>query len=203
MSVKCLLAATLLVLSTMASAKDQENKIMPLQKQKELIERSKDCRDMLVRLYELPDIKPQLASLRSEGVVIRLAKASEKRAVVDWVRQNFSAGWAKECENSFTESRINCFIALKQDKIIGFSTYDATAPGVAGPLGIDQAQRGRGLGKILFIASLHHMKAQGYAYAVIGWVSPKNQVFFQKIVKADIIDRSEPLSGMYKDFVAE
>jgi GNAT superfamily N-acetyltransferase len=167
------------------------------------MERSSKCRDMLVRLYELPKEPPALDQLIADGIVIRRAMVPEVHKVVDWVRGKFSKGWADECNAAFAGHPVSCFIATKNNEIIGFSVYDSTALGVAGPIGIDDKFRGNGLGKAMLIHTLQDMRTHGYAYAVIGWVAPKTQPFFEKAVKAEVIARSAPLNGMYAGIILE
>jgi predicted N-acetyltransferase YhbS len=54
--------------------------------------------------------------------------------------------------------------------------------------------RGRGIGAALLMASLHAMREQGYAYAVIGAAGPID--FYQKAVGGLVIPDSWP--GLYR-----
>lgn len=156
------------------------------------------CSDMLVRLYDLPPVEDD----GGDGVVIRRALVPESHLVVDWVGERFSRGWASECQSGFAGHPVRCFIATEGNHILGFVVYDAVARGVVGPIGVDDSARGRGLGKALLVRALHDMRAQGYAYAVIGWVAPKAQLFFQKTVRAEVIHESNPQHGMYKSLLS-
>ena len=49
--------------------------------------------DMLVRLYDLPDIRTLEDKMNSEAIVVREALAAEKSIVVDWVQERFGSGW--------------------------------------------------------------------------------------------------------------
>ena len=150
--------------------------------------------DMLVKLYALPDLAPALADPRMAGVAIRRALAPEKHVVTDWVRATFdSPGWASECEASILRQPPACFVAVENETLIGFGCYDATARGVFGPTGVEAAARGRGIGAALLLACLHDMRAQGYAYAIIGWAGPQD--FYARIAGATPIPDSEP--GLY------
>jgi ribosomal protein S18 acetylase RimI-like enzyme len=149
---------------------------------------------MLVKLYELPEPAPVLAAQRAAGVDIRRALAAEKHLVVGWVRRSFGEGWASECEVAFAREPIACLIAVAAEKLLGFAVYDATARGVFGPIGVEEAARRRGTGAALLIATLATMRAQGYAYAVIGGVGPAD--WYAKTVGAAVIAESEP--GMYR-----
>lgn len=151
--------------------------------------------DMLVKLYEIENFKP--AELPG-GFSIKRAIAPEKSEVCAWVRANFSSAWADECETAFSSTPSRCFIALKDGKIEGFACYDAAARGFFGPIGVSEKERKSGIGRALLLAVLNQMKADGYAYAVIGWAGPVD--FFRKNCGAELIPGSEPgiYAGMLK-----
>lgn len=154
---------------------------------------------MLVRLYALPELAPALAAQREAGVDIRRALAPEKHLVVGWVRQQFSAKWASECEVAFSGHPISCFVAIESGKLVGFACYDATYKGFFGPTGVSEAFRGRGIGKALLLVCLHTMAAQGYGYAIIGGVGPAE--FYARTVGAVEIEGSTP--GIYRGALSE
>lgn len=150
--------------------------------------------DMLVRLYDLPDLSKAAAALEAAGVVVRRPLAPEKYQVLDWVRGHFSLGWSSECDVSFSRAPVGCFIAIKEGKLIGFACYDATCRNFFGPTGVLQTERGNGVGRILLWKCLRAMADAGYAYAVIGGVGPAE--FYTKTVGAVPIEGSEP--GIYR-----
>jgi predicted N-acetyltransferase YhbS len=166
-------------------------------------ERSSTCRDMLVRLYDLPEQNDLLMTLKAQGIEIRRALMPEKHRIVHWTREQFSPGWASEVESGFHGHPIRTFIATKNNQIIGVSVYDAVSLGVAAPLGVDKGFQGKGVGRALLLETLHHMQHQGYAYAVIGWVAPETHGFYQKIAKAQVIEGSAPHDGMYQGLLIE
>ena len=145
--------------------------------------------DMLVRLYALPDHNRIL----KDGNVVRRAAAYEKAAILHWIGQNFSTQWASEADVAFSRQPISCFIALDQERVVGFACYEATCRGYFGPSGVLEAYRGQGLGTRLLLECLRSMKEMGYAYAIIGGVGPKD--FYAKAVGAIEIPDSTP--GIY------
>ena len=155
--------------------------------------------DMLVRLYDLPDHKGIMKSLRTEGITIRRALAAEKSIVIDWVTQHFGTGWSSETEVSFSYQPVACFIATKNDKIVGFGCYDSAYRNFFGPTGVEERLRGKGIGKALLFECLLAMKAQGYAYGIIGGVGPA--LFYEKAVGAVLIEGSNP--GIYEGIMSE
>lgn len=153
--------------------------------------------DMLVRLYALPDGTECLKELASRGIRIRRAMPYEKHHTVNWVREHFSGRWASECDIAFGNRPISCFLATYQGEIVGFACYDATCKGFFGPTGVLEGMRGQGIGKALLLACLEAMRAEGYGYAIIGWVGPKG--FYAKVAGAIDIPDSTP--GIYQDLL--
>ena len=149
--------------------------------------------DMLVRLYALPDAGPALASAAQQGVVIRRPEPWERTLVVEWVRTTFSDGWAAECTTAFSARPPSCFVAIRNDTLIGFACHDCTRPNFFGPAGVSAADRGRGIGAALTLAALDSMRAAGYAYAIIGGVGPA--AFYASVAGATPIEGSTP--GIY------
>ena len=155
--------------------------------------------DMLVRLYDLPDHSGIITSLRKDGITIRRALAAEKSIVIDWVTQHFGTGWASETEVSFSYQPVACFIATENAKIVGFGCYDSAYRNFFGPTGVEESLRGKGIGKALLLECLIAMKAQGYAYGIIGGVGPAR--FYEKAVGAVLIEGSNP--GIYEGIMSE
>jgi len=146
--------------------------------------------DLLVKLYDWkPPEHPAPA-----GVTVRRAFAAEKRLVAQWVARHFGERWASECEISFMRQPVACFVATNDLDVVGFATYDATAPGFFGPTGVMEQARHKGIGRALLVATLHDMASQGYVYAIIG--ATTSLEFYRKEVAAIEIPESTP--GFYR-----
>lgn len=150
--------------------------------------------DMLVRLYDLPPLQPALDAQRAQNIDIRRALPAEKYHLGLWVREKFSNFWASECDTSFAQVPVACFIATRDNTILGFSCYDVVRRGMFGPIGVDNVDRGKGTGAALLLACLHDMWNIGYAYGIIGGVGPV--AFYEKTVGASVIPNSTP--GVYR-----
>ena len=161
--------------------------------------------DMLVKLYNLPDLEPVLSSLREEKTLIRTASPSERRTIAAWVREHFTASWAIGCETALTRDPPTLSIAVEvqphtpspdspydqpPELLLGFACYDAGVRGMFGPMGVREDYRGRGIGTALLLHNLHAMRRAQYGYAVIGWAGPTE--FYAKTVGATIIEDSAP-----------
>lgn len=151
--------------------------------------------DLLVKLYELPDVRLHIDELQQKGVNIRKAMAYEKHQIIEWVEDNFGPGWASECDVAFGNSRISCFIATENNNIMGFACYDSTAKNFFGPMGVAEQARNRGIGKALLLSALDAMSHIGYAYAIIA--GTESIEYYKKAVGAIEILGSSP--GIYRD----
>ena len=153
--------------------------------------------DMLVKLYDLEDDWNFLNTQKTFGITVRKPLGTEKYIVLDWVREHFGQGWESEADMAVSNRPMSCFIAVKEGKVLGFSCYDATALGFFGPIGVEEAARGKGTGKALLLACLLDMKLKGYGYAVIGFTDKFE--FYHKAAGAVEIPDSSP--GLWKTWV--
>lgn len=155
--------------------------------------------DMLVRLYDLPEIEEDLQKLKEKGILIRRPGAYERHLVADWVGQRFSPKWVSETKTAFSRQPISCYIATQEKRILGFACYDVTARGFLGPMGVGEEARGHGLGRVLLVSALRGLRDLGHAYGIIGGVGPAG--FYERSVGAIPIAGSSP--GIYVDILPE
>ena len=153
----------------------------------------REC-DMIANLTHMPDC------IDVEGVDIKLAYTTDKNRVMNFIRENFSEGWALEAEYAMMQSPRKCFIAVENKQIIGFACYDTTAMGFFGPIGVAKSQRGRNIGQALTLRVLHAMREYGYGYAIIGWVGQAEN-FYRKVVNAEWINGGEPKNSVYWNMI--
>lgn len=153
--------------------------------------------DMLVRLYDLPDFSDLLGGLKKKGIIVKRAMGPEKILLEEWCRSNFTEHAAGEVSVGMSRSPVSVFIAVKENKPIGYACYDATAKGFFGPTGVLKEYRGLGIGKALLFATLAAMYEDGYGYAIIGSVGPKE--FYAKNCGAIEIPDSTP--GIYANMI--
>lgn len=152
---------------------------------------------MLVKLYELPDETEWKQRQALQDTEIRRAMAYEKEDVVNWVGRAFghsAPSWKSECDVAFAHTPIGCHIAVCNSVIVGFVCHDIAAKNFLGPIGVGEEMRGTGIGQLLLVTALCAMRAQGYAYAIIGQAGAP--YFFSKTVGAIEIPGSTP--GIYQ-----
>ncbi len=150
--------------------------------------------DMIANLNTLPAVPA------CEGVRIKRAFPGDKETILAFVRERFSRGWVGECEHALMQSTPKCLIATKGGKVLGFACYDASALGFFGPIGVAEEARGQGIGAALLVQTLHVMRAQGYGYAIIGWVNDA-EMFYRKTVGATFIEGGTPEKSVYSNLV--
>lgn len=149
--------------------------------------------DYLVNLSLLRRDDGVEARVAEAGVTIRRALAPELELVTEWVRRKFHPWWSSETAIAMSRQPPTCFLATRDEKLVGFSCHEAIARGFFGPTGVDEAARGQGIGHALLLASLLDLKTMGYAYAIIGDVGPS--AFYERTVGAIAIPDSAP--GIY------
>ncbi|MGN6157748.1 MAG: GNAT family N-acetyltransferase [Devosia sp.] len=145
--------------------------------------------DLLVRLYDLPAPATTLPA----GVIVRRALPPERDTILEWIGSRFGRHWRSEAAVGLSQQPPTVFIAVRTQQILGFACYDGTAKGFFGPTGVDEAERGQGLGEALLMATLQAMAGAGYAYAIIGDPGPVE--FYTKRLDALEIPGSTP--GFY------
>ena len=145
--------------------------------------------DMLVNLYGLSEHGDLLKELSAKGISIKRVLSPDRKKVLDFVQEHFSAVWVSESEAAFSNQPISCFVAVKEKEIAGFACFDATAKGFFGPTGVKETERGHRIGEALLKVTLAAMRESGYGYAVIGWCGGA-QRFYEKAVGATAIPES-------------
>lgn len=148
--------------------------------------------DMLVKLYDLPDLQPALEEL--SDIQVRRAYPYELTPLRRFIEKHFSRGWADEVTVGFSRRPISIFIAHEGNRCIGFAAYECTTRNYFGPEGVLEEYRGRGIGRALLLSCLHAMAQMGYAYAIIGGAGPVD--FYSRCCGATAIEGSSP--GFYR-----
>ncbi len=149
--------------------------------------------DMLVRLYDLPEMTSLENKLQQQQIIVRHAQPWEKQILCEWLEHHFSPRWAREIEKAFSMNPVSCYLALAAGNLAGFAAYECTCKNFFGPTGVSPRWRKKGIGQLLLLKALYSMREKGYAYAVIGGVGPA--AFYEKRVGAFIIPGSDP--GIY------
>jgi GNAT superfamily N-acetyltransferase len=153
--------------------------------------------DLLVNLLKLPPLEPLLSKLNAAGINIRRAQPFEITPVRKFIEEKFSMSWADEVSTGFANKPITIYIATCAGQVVGFAGFECTRRSFFGPTGVDERERGQGVGKALLIAALWGLRELGYVYGIIGRAGPVE--FYQDAVGAVVIAESEP--GIYTDLL--
>ncbi len=146
--------------------------------------------DMLVKLYDLKVDQALIETHQNQGIIYRQPLGAETHLIQAWVAEHFSQGWVSELTIAINQRPPRCLLAVKSGKLLGFACYDSAALGLFGPMGVEAQYRQQGIGKALTQLTLNRMQIQGYGYAIIGWVGPKE--FYHHVAGAIEIPNSFP-----------
>ncbi|MGB1288834.1 MAG: GNAT family N-acetyltransferase, partial [Aggregatilineales bacterium] len=133
-------------------------------------------------------LQPALDKQTDHDITIRRGMPPEKHFVLSWIREHFSEFWVSEADVCFAQQPPSIFLAIADERVIGFACYDSTRRGFFGPTGVGEAARGKGTGTALLLACLWDMWHQGYGYAIIGAAGPTD--YYQRVCGATIIEES-------------
>ena len=125
--------------------------------------------DMLVRLYDLPEMETTYQKVAGEGIILRRPGVYEKHLVAKWVGEHFSPKWVSEVEVAMAHQPATCFIATKDKEILGFACYDTTCKGYFGPTGVGEAARGKGVGKGPSLQGTRGLARPGLCLRIYRW----------------------------------
>jgi len=130
---------------------------------------SMDCN--LLRL-RVPDwVQARMEALAKAGVTVEPYYGELVPALREFLRAEFPGDWQRFAREAITrieqgDSPTRLWIAHEQGRVIGFSHYEGER---FGPIGVAQAERGRGVGQALLYRTLEAMRAQGLHTAFFLW----------------------------------
>ncbi|HOB39637.1 MAG: GNAT family N-acetyltransferase [Limnochordia bacterium] len=152
--------------------------------------------DLLVKLYELPELEPLRRSLAEQGFTLRRGIPPERHIVLDWIQKHFNNHWADEAAVAFANKPSTIVLVVDENTkgVAGFACYEATYKAFFGPIGVHPDYRGKEIGRALTLAALHGLAELGYAYGIIGGAGPVE--FYRKTVEVLEIPGSAP--GIYR-----
>ena len=111
--------------------------------------------DLIVNLY-LDHLNKEI-NLKNNDIKIKRVLSPHSDKVISFIESTFTKGWASEAKAALYHNNPTCFIAVKDNDIIGFACYDATAKGYFGPIGVDSGYNGLKLVSIYY-CSIKAMK---------------------------------------------
>jgi mycothiol synthase len=88
-----------------------------------------------------------------------------------YIEREFGPVWRFESEPAFDREEPSMFLIEHEGSIAGFAAHDANNRGLGffGPTGVSAALRGRGMGRLLLLASLADLREHGFSRVIIPW----------------------------------
>jgi len=143
------------------------------------------------------DRKRHDALLSSLNVALSLVHGATAQDVV-WITNTFGGSWPQEAQAGW-----NWFVRDTAGACLGFATYEQRAlrywwldgwlenpaVGIFGPMGVDPALRGKGVGMVLTQRALLSLKDLGFSQALIPAVGPIQ--FYERCCGARVVQRLE------------
>ncbi|MGP4040966.1 GNAT family N-acetyltransferase [Gracilibacillus sp. D59] len=117
---------------------------------------------------------------------IRRVKHSDLYQLKEFILSEFGERWLEHIDNIQNDT-LPIFIAVKNEKIIGFACYDTVRnkKGLFGPMGTSKEERLNSIGKELLHRCFTEMATIGYEYIVIDQAGPIE--FYERVCNAQLI----------------
>lgn len=144
--------------------------------------------DILVRLNSFKEDHSLYDRLLEQGIRIKRVMSCDITPVQEFIRDNFSKGWADEVLPAILNG--SCFIAVRGREILAFGCAEATAKGFIGPAGTLAEVRRMGISRAIFQRCFRYLIEQGYKYAVVGMAEIPVRNMMKKMADAEPIERS-------------
>ena len=127
----------------------------------------------LGRLCPAGEVRALIKQREAEGYTFKTAASSDLVELIRFANEKFNPDWGRAIREGILQglplSRI--FVARHRNRLVGFCLHGGYEgiPERFGPFGVDEEQRGKGLGKILLHLCLSSMRAEGLHGAWFLW----------------------------------
>ncbi|HLZ08662.1 MAG TPA: GNAT family N-acetyltransferase [Chloroflexota bacterium] len=112
------------------------------------------------------------ARLKRLGIEVRRLAATDAEAFEAYLGREWSWGWQFESMTTLKRTPISTHLALRDDRIVGFSCHSTMGPAQFGPMGVRPDERRTGIGAVLLKRCLADLRDEGQAHADVQWVGP-------------------------------
>ncbi len=126
------------------------------------------------------EMQDRFARLRDAGFAVTLFRPTDTIRVMDFLRRNYPGDLFRVAHDRLIEDPAcdEIVLALKGDEVVGFSHFQDER---FGPLGIAREYSGRGLGPMLYYATLEQMRKKGKRNLWLAWTSGRAKDFYYKV----------------------
>jgi mycothiol synthase len=125
-----------------------------------------------------------VARLTAAGIEVRRGRADDAPAVAEHVKRLWSDVWFRETRTALNRDHAPIFLALRDDRVVGFAVHGIHRPSLYGPIATDPAEQGHGIGRVLSSLCLEDMAARGVPTAQICWVAETAIPFYSRTAGA-------------------
>ena len=137
--------------------------------------------------HDVAPTEDALARLDAAGITVRRGTPADEDAVAEHTLRLWSATsdvWFRETRTALHRETPPIFLALRDDRVVGFAAHGIHRPSLYGPIGTDPAEQGHGIGAVLSALCLADMAARGVRVAQIGWVAETAIPFYSRTAGA-------------------
>lgn len=106
-----------------------------------------------------------------QGLDVRRLRPDEREDFARWMRR-WEGSWPEEAARSAAYDPARVHVASDDSGYLGFACHGANRDSWFGPMGTDEAARGRGIGGTLLRRCLADQRDAGLDRAEIGWTGP-------------------------------
>ncbi len=127
-----------------------------------------------------PDKAEKFKRLRSSGISVEVYEPLLSLRVLEFLRRNYPGDLFHVAHDRLMEDP-ECdeiLVALKEDEVIGFSHFLGER---FGPFGIAPAYAGRGIGPMLYYATVEQMRRKGRRNLWLAWTTGRAKDFYYHV----------------------
>ncbi|MDB5733307.1 MAG: GCN5-related N-acetyltransferase [Variovorax sp.] len=139
--------------------------------------------DLPLQGFEADDER-DLTRLAAAGIEVRRGRPDDAPAVAVHTKQLWSDVWFRETRAALHRDPPPIFLALRQDRVVGFAVHGLHRSSLYGPIATDPAEQGHGIGRVLSSLCLEDMAARAVSTAQICWVAETAIPFYSRTAGA-------------------
>lgn len=114
--------------------------------------------------------------LRRSGIEIRRASSSDAAHLKDSLKSGWEPAWIAEITAALCSPNAGLYVALQDERCVGFCAYGVNRVGEIGPIGTEPDMRRLGIGGVLIKRCLGEQRSRGLTTADLVWVRPLKTV---------------------------
>jgi mycothiol synthase len=122
--------------------------------------------------------------LASAGIDVRRASSADDGPLQESLGSTWQASWVTEITAALHSSQAGVYVALQDNRYVGFCAYGLNRVHEVGPVGTSPDRRGLGIGGVLLKRCLADQRDRGLTAAELVWAGPLS--YFSRTLHATI-----------------